>query len=60
MIHVQHLTKMFGEFTAVKDISFEIAAGEMVAFLGSERRGQDDHHQNAHHFVEAHKRSDRN
>ena len=40
MIQVQHLTKRFGEFTAVNDISFEIAAGEIVAFLGPNGAGK--------------------
>ena len=34
-------------FNAVQDVSFRIAAGEIVGFLGPERRGQDDHAQNA-------------
>ncbi|HEX5398280.1 MAG TPA: ATP-binding cassette domain-containing protein [Verrucomicrobiae bacterium] len=40
MIRVQNLTKTFGEFTAVNDISFEIAAGEIVAFLGPNGAGK--------------------
>ena len=40
MIRVQNLTKIFGEFTAVKDVSFEIATGEIVAFLGPNGAGK--------------------
>jgi ABC-2 type transport system ATP-binding protein len=40
MIRVQHLTKTFGDFTAVNDISFEIAAGDIVAFLGPNGAGK--------------------
>jgi ABC-2 type transport system ATP-binding protein len=40
MIRVQNLTKTFGDFTAVNDISFEIQQGEMVAFLGPNGAGK--------------------
>src|ERR1035438_9225529 len=40
MIRVQHLTKTFGDFTAVNDVSFEIAAGEIAAFLGPNGAGK--------------------
>jgi ABC-2 type transport system ATP-binding protein len=40
MIRVQNLTKMFGTFAAVQDISFEIQQGEMVAFLGPNGAGK--------------------
>ena len=40
MIHVHNLTKTYGNFTAVNDISFEIAAGEIVAFLGPNGAGK--------------------
>ena len=59
MIRAQNLTKNFGALAAVNDISFEIQRGEIVAFLGSKRCRQDDHHQNAHHLVEAHQRPHR-
>ncbi len=40
MIRVQHLVKRYGEFTAVNDVSFEVAAGEMFAFLGPNGAGK--------------------
>jgi len=40
MIQVQHLAKNFGEFAAVKDISFEVAQGEIFAFLGPNGAGK--------------------
>ena len=35
MISVKHLTKCYGEFTAVDDLSFEIDEGHVYGFLGS-------------------------
>lgn len=40
MIQVQHLTKKFGDFTAVNDVSFEINAGETFALLGPNGSGK--------------------
>ena len=40
MIKVQHLVKSFGDFTAVRDISFEVAQGEIFAFLGPNGAGK--------------------
>ena len=33
-ISAEHLTIRFGAFTAVNDVSFEIAKGEVFGFLG--------------------------
>src|SRR5690349_23753820 len=40
MIRVQNLTKVYGDFTAVNDVSFEVAAGEIFAFLGPNGAGK--------------------
>jgi nitrous oxidase accessory protein len=40
MIKVTHLTKKFGAFTAVDDLSFEVAAGEAVALWGPNGAGK--------------------
>jgi len=40
MISVQHLTKKYGSFTAVNDISFEVEKGEVVGFLGPNGAGK--------------------
>src|SRR5215472_1710097 len=40
MIRVQNLVKTFGNFTAVRDISFEVRQGEIFAFLGPNGAGK--------------------
>ena len=40
MIHVKNLVKTFGNFTAVNDVSFEVAEGEIFAFLGPNGAGK--------------------
>ncbi len=40
MIKVESLTKKFGDFTAVDDISFDVASGEIFAFLGPNGAGK--------------------
>jgi ABC-2 type transport system ATP-binding protein len=40
MIRVQNLVKKFGDFTAVKDITFEVEQGEIFAFLGPNGAGK--------------------
>ncbi|MFI5412018.1 ribosome-associated ATPase/putative transporter RbbA [Kaistia sp. UC242_56] len=39
-IEAEHLTKRFGNFTAVDDVSFRIARGEIFGFLGSNGCGK--------------------
>jgi Cu-processing system ATP-binding protein len=40
MIRAEHLTKSFGDFTAVSDVSFEINGGETFALLGPNGSGK--------------------
>ena len=40
MISVSNLVKTFGDFTAVKDITFDVAQGEIFAFLGPNGAGK--------------------
>jgi len=39
-IEVNHLTKEFGEFTAVNDVSFNVRKGEIFGFLGANGAGK--------------------
>ena len=39
-IVAKHLTRRFGDFTAVRDVSFEIERGEIFGFLGSNGCGK--------------------
>lgn len=39
-IEVNHIIKKFGEFTALKDIHFQVASGELVALLGPSGSGK--------------------
>jgi ABC-2 type transport system ATP-binding protein len=40
MIEVQHLTKRYGPFTAVDDVSFRVEKGEIFGFLGPNGAGK--------------------
>ena len=40
MIEVQHLTKRYGPFTAVDDVSFTVGSGEILGFLGPNGAGK--------------------
>jgi ABC-2 type transport system ATP-binding protein len=40
MITAERLTKRFGAFTAIEDVSFEVSRGEIVGFLGPNGAGK--------------------
>lgn len=40
MIRVENLTKQFDDFTAVNDLSFQVAPGEVLGFLGPNGAGK--------------------
>jgi lipooligosaccharide transport system ATP-binding protein len=40
LIHARDLTKRFGDFTAVDEVSFDVAAGEAFGFLGPNGAGK--------------------
>ncbi|MBY0524449.1 MAG: ABC transporter ATP-binding protein [Gemmataceae bacterium] len=40
MIHVRNLTKNYGDYAAVRDVSFDVPAGQIVGFLGPNGAGK--------------------
>ena len=40
MIHVSHLTKYYGDYVAVRDVSFQVEKGQVVGFLGPNGAGK--------------------
>ena len=40
LIEIERLTKRFGAFTAVDDVTFSVAKGEVVGFLGPNGAGK--------------------
>ncbi len=39
-VHVQHLTKRFGETLALDDVTFDVARGELFGFIGPDGAGK--------------------
>jgi ABC-2 type transport system ATP-binding protein len=40
VIHVRNLTKYYGDYAAVRDVSFDVDAGQIVGFLGPNGAGK--------------------
>ncbi len=40
MIHVENLTKFYGDYAAVRDVSFDVRKGQVVGFLGPNGAGK--------------------
>ncbi len=40
MIHVSNLTKFYGDYPAVQDVTFDVPAGQIVGFLGPNGAGK--------------------
>ena len=40
MIEVENLTKRYGDFTAIRGVTFNVAEGEVVGFLGPNAAGK--------------------
>jgi ABC-2 type transport system ATP-binding protein len=40
MIHVSNLTKFYGDYKAIEDVSFEVGRGQVVGFLGPNGAGK--------------------
>ena len=40
MIEVRNLTKHYGDFTAISNVSFDVKSGEIVGFLGPNAAGK--------------------
>src|SRR5206468_6469192 len=40
MIHVENLTKYYGDYAAVRDVSFDVDRGQVVGFLGPNGAGK--------------------
>ncbi|MBK9975348.1 MAG: hypothetical protein IPP14_11310 [Planctomycetes bacterium] len=52
MIEVRGITKFYGTFKALDEVSFDVAKGEVLGFLGPQRRRQIHHHEGADHIYQ--------
>ena len=50
IVQVENVSKHFGEFKAVDDVSFDIEKGTVYGLLGPQRRRQNDHHPDDHGY----------
>jgi ABC-2 type transport system ATP-binding protein len=40
VIHVSNLTKFYGDYAAIRDVSFDVPSGQIVGFLGPNGAGK--------------------
>ena len=40
MVEAEHLTKYYGDFLAIEDVSFQVEQGEVLGFLGPNGAGK--------------------
>ena len=53
VVQTENLTKRYGEFTALDDLTIHVKRGENIGFHRSQRCRQDNHDQNPGWFVSA-------
>ena len=54
VIQVKGLTKKFGDFTAVNDITFDVKKGEIFGFLGRKWGWKDNCYKNVDRYLYSH------
>ena len=54
MIVIDQLSKTFGDFVAVNQLSFQVNPGDVVGFLGPNGAGKIHHHENDHRIFAGH------
>lgn len=57
MIVAENLKKTYNRVTAIEDVSFEVAEGEILGFLGPNGAGENDHHADPHRIFSPHFRT---